>query len=74
MKTLIIGGGIGCLTMQFQSRRIQKAHHIVNTSWKFGQMTNMQNPVGIRIRNWVIRSTPSFITNKQIEKVYRVDF
>ncbi len=58
---------------RYQSKRIEKAHHIVTTSWKFGQLTNMRNPVGIKVRNWLIRSTPDFITNKQIEKVYKVD-
>lgn len=60
--------------LQYQSKRVKKAHYIVNTSWKFGQMTNMRNPVGIRLRNWIIRSTPASITNKQIDKVYRVSF
>ena len=59
---------------RYQARRIQKAHHVVNTSWKFGQLTNMRNPIGISIRNWVIRTTPSFITDRQIEKVYKVNF
>lgn len=60
--------------LQYQRKRISRAHHIVNTSWKFGQMTNMRNPIGIKMRNWAIRSTPSFITNRQIDKIYRVDF
>lgn len=60
--------------MRYQRKRIGKARHIVNTSWKFGQLTNMRNPAGIKIRNWLIRSTPSFVTNRQIDRVYRVDF
>jgi 2-polyprenyl-6-methoxyphenol hydroxylase-like FAD-dependent oxidoreductase len=66
--------GIPAALQQYQRQRIAKAHHIVNTSWKFGQITNMQNRVGVKVRNWVIRSTPSFITNKQIDKIYRLDF
>jgi 2-polyprenyl-6-methoxyphenol hydroxylase-like FAD-dependent oxidoreductase len=58
----------------YNRKRLRKAHHIVNTSWKFGQLTNMHNPVGIALRNWMIRSTPDFITDKQIEKAYKIDF
>lgn len=58
----------------YNKKRLRKAHHIVNTSWRFGQLTNMRNPVGIALRNWMIRSTPGFITDKQIEKAYKIDF
>lgn len=60
--------------MQYQSRRMKKALHIVNTSWKLGQITNLRSPVGIRLRNFVIRTTPAFITNKQIDRIYRINF
>jgi 2-polyprenyl-6-methoxyphenol hydroxylase-like FAD-dependent oxidoreductase len=65
---------ISTALLRYHDKRIDKAHHIVNTSWKFGQLTNMRNPVGIKVRNWLIRSTPSFITNRQIDKIYRVNF
>jgi 2-polyprenyl-6-methoxyphenol hydroxylase-like FAD-dependent oxidoreductase len=59
---------------QYQQLRIKKAHHIVNTSWTFGQLTNLKNPVAIALRNWFIRSTPDFIASKQIEKAYKINF
>jgi hypothetical protein len=34
----------------------------------------MRNPVGISVRNWLIRTTPAFMTNKQIEQAYHVNF
>lgn len=58
----------------YQQKRIKKARFIVNTSWKLGQLTNIKNPVGIALRNFMIRSTPDFITEKQIEKAYKIDF
>jgi 2-polyprenyl-6-methoxyphenol hydroxylase-like FAD-dependent oxidoreductase len=58
----------------YQKKRIKKAHYIVNTSWRLGQLTNMRHPVGIRLRNWMIRSTPDFVTEKQIHKAYKIDF
>ena len=58
----------------YQQKRIRKAHYIVNTSWKLGQLTNIRNPVGIRLRNWMIRTTPDFVTEKQIHKAYNIDF
>jgi 2-polyprenyl-6-methoxyphenol hydroxylase-like FAD-dependent oxidoreductase len=57
----------------YQDRRIKKAHYIVNTSWRFGQITNIGNPVGVALRNWFIRSAPASFANRQLEKVYRVD-
>lgn len=59
---------------RYQEQRIKKAHYIVKTSWRFAQVTNMKNRFGIGIRNWVIRSTPANITNKQIEKAYAINF
>lgn len=59
---------------QYQKKRIKKAHYIVNTSWRFGQLTNMENRVGIRVRNWMIKKTPEFVTNRQLERVYAIDF
>lgn len=58
----------------YEKIRRAKAHYIVNTSWAFGQITNMRNPVGIRLRNWVIRSTPAFITDRQIRRIYSINF
>jgi 2-polyprenyl-6-methoxyphenol hydroxylase-like FAD-dependent oxidoreductase len=58
----------------YQQKRIKKAHYVVNTSWKLGQMTNIRNRFGIKLRNWMIRSTPDFITEKQIHKAYQIDF
>lgn len=54
----------------YQQRRVSRTHHIVNTSWKLGQLTNIRNPVGIWLRNWMLRSTPEFISQKQVERVY----
>jgi 2-polyprenyl-6-methoxyphenol hydroxylase-like FAD-dependent oxidoreductase len=67
-------GNIPAALLRYQHKRIKKAHYIVNTSWRFGQITNMRNPVGISVRNWLIRTTPAFMTNKQIEKAYHVNF
>jgi len=58
----------------YQEKRLRKAHYIVNTSWRFAQLTNMKNAAGIGIRNWLIRATPASITDKQIEKAYKIDF
>jgi 2-polyprenyl-6-methoxyphenol hydroxylase-like FAD-dependent oxidoreductase len=58
----------------YQQKRIKKAHYIVNTSWQLGQLTNMRNPAAIALRNWMIRSTPDFITERQIAKAYKINF
>jgi 2-polyprenyl-6-methoxyphenol hydroxylase-like FAD-dependent oxidoreductase len=58
----------------YEQERIKKAHYIVNTSWKLGQLTNIKNPVGIALRNWMLQSTPRFITERQIGKAYKINF
>ncbi len=67
-------GDISSALKKYQEKRIKKAHYIVNTSWKFGQLTNLGNPVGVALRNWIIKSSPAFIANKQIEKAYTINF
>ncbi len=54
----------------YQHKRIRRAQYIVNTSWRLGQLTSIRNPVGISLRNWILRTTPEFIAQKQVEKVY----
>lgn len=54
----------------YQKKRMHRAHYIVNASWKLGQLTSIRNPIGITLRNWMLRSTPEFIARKQVERVY----
>src|SRR6478736_9699734 len=42
----------------YQNIRYSKALHVVNTSWKFGKMTNLGNPLLQSLRNGFMRMLP----------------
>ena len=59
----------------FQSIRLKRTHFIVNTSWKIGKVAQIENPLGIAFRNFIFKNLPSFVNNKQLEKViYNIDY
>ncbi len=53
--------------------RREKTHEIVNVSWKIGKLSHLKNPLGIALRNFIMRITPARITNKQLEKIFTLD-
>ena len=57
----------------YQSKRIEKATYITNMSWQFEQLTNTSGFKKSLIKN-VIRLTPEFISNKQLDKIYSLDY
>lgn len=58
----------------FEKRRIDRTHYIVNTSWKIGKATQIENKLLAGLRNFVFRITPSSVSEKQLDKLYTVDF
>lgn len=57
----------------FQTKRINKATFITNTSWQFAQMTNTSGFGKILIKQ-ILRLTPNFIQNRQLDKIYSIDY
>jgi 2-polyprenyl-6-methoxyphenol hydroxylase-like FAD-dependent oxidoreductase len=57
----------------YQAKRINKATFITNTSWRFSQITNTSGIVKSFMK-WLIRLTPASVNEKQLEKIYSVDF
>jgi len=53
--------------------RREKTHGIVNVSWKIGKLSHLKNPLGIALRNFIMRTTPARITNKQLEKIFTLE-
>lgn len=56
----------------FQNKRINKTTFITNTSWQFAQMANTSG-FGKMIIKQILRSTPDFITSRQLDKIYSID-
>ncbi len=61
------------LFKQYETLRRKKAHKVVNTSWKIGKLSQMENPAGIWLRNRLMKALPQSLNNKQMEWVFDID-
>ena len=59
---------------QYQSIRYQKAVHVVNTSWTFGKMTNIGNPILQGMRNGAMRMMPEATAIKELDKILSLGY
>jgi len=57
---------------KYQKIRMKKAHFIVNTSWKIGVVSHIQNPLLCAIRNAFMNILPKNFNDKQLEKVFTI--
>lgn len=57
----------------YERIRMPRAEWITKTSWKFGQIAHWQNPLACWARDASIRWTPSSVTSKQLDRLYRVN-
>lgn len=58
----------------FENRRLKRTHDIINTSWRIGKIAQMENPFLGHVRNFLFRLIPSSVNEKQLKKLYEVDF
>ncbi|AMM52395.1 monooxygenase [Rufibacter sp. DG15C] len=58
----------------FEKRRLARTHWITNQSRLLGNVAQSTNPLFIKARNFALRNMPNAINNRQLEKVYSVDF
>ena len=59
---------------QYQSIRYQKAVYVVNTSWTFGKMTNIGNPILQWMRNGAMRMMPEATAIKELDKILSLGY
>jgi len=57
---------------EYQNLRLSKAHQVVKASWLIGKMAHLKNPMLIRLRNLMLRLTPSSINRKQSEQIFQL--
>ena len=57
---------------QFEKKRIEKVDYVVNTSWRFGKMAHSMP--GQAIMKLLLKLTPEHVIQKQMERLYHVDF
>ncbi|MCO5234275.1 MAG: FAD-dependent oxidoreductase [Chitinophagales bacterium] len=58
----------------YEKLRIEKAHYIVNTSWKFGKVAHYKNSFAVWLRNTLVKLTPQSAIEKQLDKVFSIEY
>ena len=59
---------------QFEKRRLKRTHYIINTSRAIGRVAQVENKLMSAARNSLFRMIPASFNEKQLDKLYRVDF
>lgn len=57
----------------FEAKRIKKASYITNTSWQFAQLTNTTGLLKYLLI-WILRITPASVNERQLDKIYSLDY
>ncbi|SMG45792.1 2-polyprenyl-6-methoxyphenol hydroxylase [Marivirga sericea] len=55
---------------EFETLRRKKVDYVVNNSWRFGKMAH--SSVGQFVMKLVMKMTPQFVVNKQLEQLYKL--
>ncbi|XDD44681.1 FAD-dependent monooxygenase (plasmid) [Leptospira sp. WS60.C2] len=59
---------------KYEKLRMGKAHFIVNTSWKIGKIAHFSNSLAIWLRNVLVKAIPKSANEKQMNKVFSIDY
>ncbi|MGV3541138.1 MAG: FAD-dependent monooxygenase [Rufibacter sp.] len=59
---------------RFEKRRLSRTHWIAKQSRFLGEVAQSTNSLFIPLRNFALRHLPKAVNDKQLEKVYSVDF
>jgi 2-polyprenyl-6-methoxyphenol hydroxylase-like FAD-dependent oxidoreductase len=57
---------------RFQQSRVKKAHMVVQLSRTMGHLSHIRNPILRTVRNIALRSTPGFVTRRQMNQLFTV--
>lgn len=58
----------------FEKKRLKRTTTIVNTSWNFGKIAQLTNPIAISLRNFAVKMTPESVAAKQASFLHDVTF
>jgi 2-polyprenyl-6-methoxyphenol hydroxylase-like FAD-dependent oxidoreductase len=58
----------------FEKKRIQRTTTIVNGSWRLGRVAQWENPFLMKLRDTLLRLTPSSVAENQIKFILNVSF
>lgn len=60
--------------IQYQRMRIKKAHAIVNNSWTLGKIAHLENSIGVKFRNTLLKIAPASANYKQLDNIFNIDY
>ena len=67
-------GDLAQVFHNFECRRLQRTHTIVNRSWSIGKVAQWTNPFLIGLRNTAFRLIPPSVNERQMAFLYQTDF
>jgi 2-polyprenyl-6-methoxyphenol hydroxylase-like FAD-dependent oxidoreductase len=67
-------GDIAIAFKAFEQRRLKRIHWIVNTSWRFGKIAQLENKFLLRCRDFIFSHLPNMVNVKLFKKMYTTDF
>jgi 2-polyprenyl-6-methoxyphenol hydroxylase-like FAD-dependent oxidoreductase len=73
-KLLNEGKSVEDVFAQYEKMRMEKAHFIVNTSWKIGELAHFENSIAVWFRNALIKAIPKSVNEKQLDKVFSIEY
>ncbi len=59
---------------QYEKRRQARTAKVIGLSRTLGEVAHWRNPLLGKLRNTLFRAMPRFVTQRQMEELYRVDF
>jgi len=58
----------------YEEKRVKRTHFIVNNSWSLGKIAQLENKFLCTLRNFALRAMPASLNERQVKKLYEVDF
>lgn len=58
---------------QYEIKRKKKAHTIVNTSWTVGKLAHIENGLGVKCRNFIMKNMPKSANKKQMDMIFNLN-
>ncbi len=60
--------------LRYENIRKEKANYVIKTSWFLGKIAQSSNSFVCTLRNFVAKITPKYITEKQSEKILKLNY
>ncbi|HEY2250366.1 MAG TPA: FAD-dependent monooxygenase [Planctomycetaceae bacterium] len=58
----------------YENIRLRKVRWIVNTARQHGRMAHLRNPLARKARNWLIKHAPEWLTRRQLDRMYSLNY